>query len=288
MTKDRRTALITGGTDGIGKAVARRLLREDWNVVVVGRSPARCEATLAELNAEARDGHASAVVADLSLLAETRRACDEFLTTRSGLDILLLNANAIAQTRQLTVEDHEVNLALGFLSRALMATLMRPALAAGARPQILTVVGLNKRPHLDLDDLTMARGFSGMKALGRWQWAMQMYAREWCVREAVPMNVYMPGIVKTKILDSEPNFVMRNLIKMIYAVRATTVDQSAEHLLGVVRDVEEHGRRDAYYSVKVLKPRRDLEDAPGEQAALWAATQQILQPYLAGSPVSPV
>ncbi len=209
------------------------------------------------------------MVADLSLLAETRRACDEFLATHARLDVLLLNANAITQTRTLTAEGHEANLALGFLSRALMAQLLTPALEGAARPQILTVVGLNKQPHLDLDDLTMKRGFSGMKALGRWQWAMQIYAREWNVRERVPMNVYMPGIVKTKILGSEPNLLLRTLIKVVYAVRATTVDQSAEYIAGVVRDVEGNGRRDAYYSVKTLKARRDLEDGPGDQAALW-------------------
>ena len=281
MTVDRRTALVTGGTDGIGKAVARRLLRDDWEVVVVGRSASRCEATLAELNAEAPGGRATALVADLGLLAETRRACDELLAAHGRLDLRLLNANAIAQTRTLTTEGQEANLALGFLSRALMAQALRPALEAAARPQVLTVVGLNKRPHLDFGDLTMECDFSGMKALGRWQWAMQVYAREWNVRERVPINVYMPGIVKTKILESEPNLLLRYLIKAIYAVRATTPDRSAEYILGVTRDVEEHGRRDAYYSVKTLKPPRDLEDTPGDQAALWEATSRLLRPYLA-------
>ena len=46
--------------------------------------------------------------------------------------------------------------------------------------------------------------------------------------------------------------------------------------------VEEHQRRDAYYAVKTLKPRRDLEDEPGRKQALWDATQRLLQPYLAG------
>ena len=38
-------AIITGSTDGIGKATARRLLRDGWEVVVTGRGRARCEAT---------------------------------------------------------------------------------------------------------------------------------------------------------------------------------------------------------------------------------------------------
>jgi hypothetical protein len=44
----------------------------------------------------------------------------------------------------------------------------------------------------------------------------------------------------------------------------------------VLRDVEEHQRRDAYYSVKKLKPRRDLGDLPGDQEALWELTARCL------------
>jgi NAD(P)-dependent dehydrogenase (short-subunit alcohol dehydrogenase family) len=271
----RRVTLITGGTDGIGKATAKRLLDEGWEVVIVGRSSARCAVTVAELSAGEAGGRVSAIVADLSLLAETRRACEEFLAAHERLDFLFLNANAITQTRVLTSEGFEANFALGYLSRALMARRLEGVLAATPGSQILAVVGLNKS-RLDFDDLTMASGFKGMEALGRWQWAMQVYAREWNARSRVPMNIYMPGIVKTKILDSEPSLVMRTVIKVAYAVRAVPAQQSAGYVVGVLRDVEEHHRRDAYYSVKKLKPRRDLGDLPGDQEALWELTERCL------------
>lgn len=100
---ERRVALITCGTDGIGKATARRLLRDGWAVVFVGRSPERCAATFDELRA-ATGGDVAAIVADLSLLGETRRAADEFAAAHDRLDLLLLNANAIVQERRVTAE----------------------------------------------------------------------------------------------------------------------------------------------------------------------------------------
>jgi len=203
----------------------------------------------------------------------------EFLAAHERLDFLFLNANAITQTRVLTSEGFEANFALGYLSRALMAQELEGALTATPASQILAVVGLNKS-RLDFDDLTMAKGFKGMAALGRWQWAMQVYAREWNARSPVPMNIYMPGIVKTKILDSEPSLVTRTMIKAVYAVRAVSVEQSAGYVVDVLRDVEEHHRRDVYYSVKTLKPRRDLGDLPGDGEALWERTREILKPYL--------
>jgi NAD(P)-dependent dehydrogenase (short-subunit alcohol dehydrogenase family) len=274
---ETRVALITGGTDGIGKAMAARLLRDGWDVVIVGRDPSRCAATVSELQAGA-ERRVTAIVADLSLLAETARACDEFLATHRSLDFLFLNANAIARTRTVTGEGFEANLALGYLSRALMARKLEAALTT-AGGHILTVVGLNKSP-LDPNDLGMEKGFSGMKALGRWQWAVQVHAREWNVRSPVPMNVYMPGIVKTKILDSEPNLLMRTAIKAIYTVKASSVEASAEKVTGVMRDVESDRRRSAYYAVDKLKPPRDLGTVPETQEKLWALTESILHPYL--------
>jgi len=61
-----KTALITGATDGIGKAVAKKLLIENWRVVIAGRNPQRCAATVAELKSF---GAISAITADLTAIA---------------------------------------------------------------------------------------------------------------------------------------------------------------------------------------------------------------------------
>jgi NAD(P)-dependent dehydrogenase (short-subunit alcohol dehydrogenase family) len=272
-------ALVTGGTDGIGKATAKRLLTDHWEVVIIGRDPVRCENAVAELKDATGNFSVSALTADLSLLGQTRRACDEFAAGHDSLDFLFLNANAISQRRTLTIEGFESNLALGFLSRALMAQRMEGLLSVTPGSQILSVVGLNKE-RLDFDDPSMERKFSGIEALGRWQWAVQMYSREFNRRSSVPMNIYMPGIVKTKILDSEPNLAMRMAIKAVYAVRAVSTEESAGYVYGVMRDVQENQRRDAYYSVKKLKGPRGLGDLPGDQQAVWELTQKLLEPYM--------
>ena len=156
-----------------------------------------------------------------------------------------------------------------------MSEALEGVLAATPDSQVLTVVGLNKS-RLDLDDLAMERGFKAMEALGRWQWATHLLAREYSKRSSVPMNIYMPGIVKTKILSSEPQ-PMRTILKLLYLLVAISVEKSALNVITVMRDVREHHRQGQYYSVDKLKADADLNAKDGDADALWDLTETLLK-----------
>lgn len=78
-------ALVTGGTDGIGRAVALELARRGSRVLFVGRDVARgeqVERMLLELNPEADHRF---LRADLSLLSDTARLAQMFFGSRTAL-----------------------------------------------------------------------------------------------------------------------------------------------------------------------------------------------------------
>jgi retinol dehydrogenase 12 len=74
-----KTTLITGATDGIGKATAKKLLLEGWKVIIIGRNPTRCESTVAELKSENKKNVIYAIVADLTILNDVKKASELFL-----------------------------------------------------------------------------------------------------------------------------------------------------------------------------------------------------------------
>ena len=85
-----RTALVTGATSGIGRAVATRLAAMGAHVIVSGRDRARGEKAVAELRGSG--ARADFIAADLADLADVRRLAREAEAVTGGIDILVNNA----------------------------------------------------------------------------------------------------------------------------------------------------------------------------------------------------
>src|ERR1700751_6312576 len=91
MTSNTVTALITGGTSGIGRAAANKLAQLGIHVLVVGRNAERGEKTVDEIRAAG--GKADFISADLQDAASTRTVAKKALDLGNGhVDILVNNA----------------------------------------------------------------------------------------------------------------------------------------------------------------------------------------------------
>jgi NAD(P)-dependent dehydrogenase (short-subunit alcohol dehydrogenase family) len=163
-----RTMLITGGTDGMGAALARHYLRAGDQVIVVGRSQAKFRAMTHSLR---QDGLPSAAEraefqpADLSLLADAGKVVTQVRQRCDRLDALVLAASFIRRKRHLTLEGHEASWALFFLSRHLLVTGLAPLLDAARRPVIINIsVPGAPAGAIAFDDLESAARFSPVRA----------------------------------------------------------------------------------------------------------------------------
>ncbi|MDT0347620.1 SDR family NAD(P)-dependent oxidoreductase [Streptomyces litchfieldiae] len=123
-----KTLVITGGTDGIGRELARTHLTRGDTVVVIGRDPAKA-ATLPDA-----PGRAHFIPADLALLAENRRVLDHLAAQFPVVDALVLCARHYRWRRTETAEGLEENLALFYLSRHLFSHGLAGQLRRAPRP----------------------------------------------------------------------------------------------------------------------------------------------------------
>ncbi|WP_112133239.1 SDR family NAD(P)-dependent oxidoreductase [Glycomyces dulcitolivorans] len=149
-----KTIVITGGTDGIGAALARHRLALGDRVVVIGRDAAKGEALGAEI-----------IAADLSLVAEQRRVVDLLASQYEAIDALVLCARYFRSHRHLTPDGFEACFALEYLSRFQLSHGLLDRLEAAAAPVVLNVSGPGAaKPEIRWGDLGFRRGYSGMEA----------------------------------------------------------------------------------------------------------------------------
>ncbi|MBP2478330.1 NAD(P)-dependent dehydrogenase (short-subunit alcohol dehydrogenase family) [Crossiella equi] len=147
------TTVISGGTDGLGRALARHLLDAGGTVVVIGRDH-RKFAGLAH-------DRAHFVQADLTLLRDNDRVVAEIAEAHPRVDALVLTAAHVVTRRTLTPEGIEHNLALYALSRHTLAEGLLPQLRRAPHPVVLnTAVPGAPRTAMHWHDPTLAERYS--------------------------------------------------------------------------------------------------------------------------------
>ena len=141
-----KTALVTGASKGIGKAIARGLVREGARVAVCSRDPATLEVAAKEIRAGG-PGEAIAVAGDLSRPDHVQRVAEEAAGRLGRLDILVNNAGAIRGGDFLTIPDEQWagDWSLKLLGYIRMARAVFPQMQAQGGGRICNVVGAAAR-----------------------------------------------------------------------------------------------------------------------------------------------
>jgi NAD(P)-dependent dehydrogenase (short-subunit alcohol dehydrogenase family) len=87
-----KSAIITGSSKGIGKAIAERLAEHGANVVISSRKPGPCDEVAAAINAKYGEGRAIAIPANIASKEDLQRLVDETNAAFGKIDILICNA----------------------------------------------------------------------------------------------------------------------------------------------------------------------------------------------------
>nr|WP_171058335.1 SDR family NAD(P)-dependent oxidoreductase [Modestobacter altitudinis] len=189
--------VVTGASDGIGAAAARRLHRGGAQVVVVGRSAEKTAAVAGELPG------AVALTVDLARLDDVRRLAAQLRDRFPRIDVLADNAGASFARRALTVDGHEQTFQVDHLAPYLLTRLLEELLRA-ARGRVVTTasfvhwVGGVRRGRLA--GAVQARGpYVALRAYARAKWCTVLFTAELARRWApeVTATCFDPGAVAT-------------------------------------------------------------------------------------------
>ena len=184
---------------------AVELARRGARIVLIARDRSRAEAVLREIRA-ANPGIAHrAHYADLSSIDETRRAAAEVATTEPRVDVLINNAGALFNRRQLSPDGLEMTFAVNHMAYFVLTEALRDVLLASAPTRIVsTASGAHRGARLDFDDLHSERSYAGFQVYGRSKLCNILFTRELAHRlegTGVTANCLHPGFVATRFGD---------------------------------------------------------------------------------------
>ncbi|MFC7530558.1 SDR family NAD(P)-dependent oxidoreductase [Actinoplanes sp. GCM10030250] len=188
-----RTAVVTGGSSGIGRAMAVALGRAGARILVV----ARREAPMAEVVTELREHgvEADAISADLADRASVKAAITKIIEGYGQPDILVNSAavNLRPHLDALTDDDWDVTLAANLTAPFLLGQAFGPAMARNGWGRIVNVVSQQAfRAYGNSGAYGAAK--AGLVGLTRSQ------AEAWS-RHGVTCNAVAPGVVHTPLTE---------------------------------------------------------------------------------------
>ena len=136
---EAKTCLVTGATNGIGKATAGRLAELGATVLAVARDRARGEQVAAEIRRRAPRARVEVLTADLSRLGQVRTLAAQVQDRYDRLDVLVNNAGVAKFHRELTPDGLGVTFATNHLGPFLPANLLLDHLRRSAPARVITV-----------------------------------------------------------------------------------------------------------------------------------------------------
>jgi NAD(P)-dependent dehydrogenase (short-subunit alcohol dehydrogenase family) len=170
-----QTALVTGSTNGIGRAAALALGRLGAAVVVHGRDPTAGHGVVEALREEGSD--ATFVEADFTDPDAVRRLAETVRTRTDGLDLLLNNAGGLFSEGRLVGDGIEQTFHVNHLAPYLLTAELLDHLRDGARV-VTTASEAHRGASLALDTVQDVDGYSGMSAYGHSKLANILFAAE--------------------------------------------------------------------------------------------------------------
>ncbi len=204
---ERRVVLVTGSTDGIGRATARALAAAGVKVILHGRSKAKVDAAIAKLQQELPGAEIEGVSFDLGSLAAVRNGADQILSRVPALHVVVNNAGIYADERVLTSDGIELSFAVNHVGPFLLTELLAPRLEASATEAPSRVINISSIAHtrgrIHLDDLSLAQGWTAYAAYAQSKLANVMHALELAERrdpKKLVAYALHPGVISTKLL----------------------------------------------------------------------------------------
>lgn len=259
-----KTILITGATDGIGAAAARKFAAQGHKVLVHGRSHAKLDAMLTELGPPAQG-----YLADLSDLSQVVAMAAAIADREDRLDVLINNAGVLKAQHPVTSEGLDLRFVVNTLAPVLLSERLRPLLPDDGR--ILNLSSAAQAP-VSLDALRGSSRLADMEAYAQSKLALTMLSRH--MAEQHPEGPVVIAINPGSLLAT-------NMVREGFGIAGNDLSVGADVLCRAALEDSFAAASGQYFdndAGRFGSPHSDALDA-AKTAGVAAAVADLLRPY---------
>ncbi|MCK8519475.1 SDR family NAD(P)-dependent oxidoreductase [Methanoculleus sp. 7T] len=200
-----QTILVTGSTDGIGKATAHVLARQGHRVLLHGRNRGKGRAVLDELEESTGSDRLALFIADLSVQERVRGLAEEVGEACDRIDVLINNAGVFMPERNIAPGGIEATFAVNYLALFLLTHDLLPLLSASGPARIVNVASIAHRSvrSVDWENLPGFDDYDAYDAYATSKLGVVAFTARLArvlSRTRVTANCLHPGVIDTKLL----------------------------------------------------------------------------------------
>ncbi len=205
-----KRAVLTGGSDGIGLEIAKRLAAAGVELVLPVRNRGKGQAAAAEIRAAAPGATVVLESLDLSSLESVAALGEKLGAEGAPIHLLVNNAGVMTPPeRQTTADGHELQLGTNHLGHVALVAHLLPLLRTG-RARVTSQISVAAAGGgINWDDLDWKRSYDGMKAYRQSKIMLGLFGLELDRRSkdlgwGITSNLSHPGVAPTSLLSARP------------------------------------------------------------------------------------
>ncbi len=205
-----RRAVVTGGSDGIGLVIARRLAAAGAEVVLPVRNPDKGEAAAAAIRAAVAGADVSLRSLDLASLASVAALGTSLRAEGRPVHLLVNNAGVMTPPVRLeTTDGFELQLGTNHLAHVALVGHLLPLLREGRGRVVSQTSVAAKSNAVHWDDLSWERSYHAMRAYSSSKILLGLFALELSRRSeaggwGITSSLSHPGVAPTSLLTARP------------------------------------------------------------------------------------
>jgi len=276
---ERKTALITGATAGIGKVTAKKLAFKNYKIVIVGRNKEKTEECVAEIKRDTTNPHIEYLLGDLSVMDDARRVANEFNDKYEHLHLLINNAGGVYQSRELTSEGFEKTMATNHLSHFILTNILLDKIKKSGPARIVNVSSMSHyQGRWNPKDINMAKKYFVLWAYGNSKLYNVLFTKQLAkdLKDSnITANCLHPGVVKTKIGSKNTKWWGAAAWSLLTAFKGISEEEGAKTSLYLATSPEVEGVNGKYFDKCKEKQSSDISNDPKVAEELWKMSLEM-------------